>query len=94
MCIRDSFNNSVKGSLQALLDTMTQTKDAVSDQVAVISGAQPAGDMMAPVEPAPEEAPAELGAEGEPAPAPEEAPLDLGDEEAGAEDSPLGREEK
>ena len=36
----------------------------------------------------------ELGAEGEPAPAPEEAPLDLGDEEAGAEDSPLGREEK
>ena len=89
-----NFNNSVKGSLQALLDTMTQTKDAVSDQVAVISGAQPAGDMMAPVEPAPEEAPAELGAEGEPAPAPEEAPLDLGDEEAGAEDSPLGREEK
>ena len=88
-----NFNNSVKGSLQALLDTMTQTKDAVSDQVAVISGAQPAGDMMDPVEPAPE-APAELGAEGEPAPAPEEAPLDLGDEEAGAEDSPLGREEK
>ena len=86
-----NFNNSVKGALQGLLDVMTQTKDAVSDQVAMISGQEPAGDMMEPVaEPAPEEMPADATAE----PAPEEAPLDLGDEEAGAEDSPLGREEK
>ena len=85
-----NFNNSVKGALQGLLDIMTQTKDAVSDQVAMISGQAPAGDMMDPVEPAPEAMPADMPAE----PAPEESPLELGDEEAGAEDSPLGREEK
>ena len=83
-----NFNNSVKGALQGLLDAMTQTKDAVSDQVAGLSGQAPASDMMAdPEAPAEEPLPAEE-------PAGEEAPLDLGDEEAGAEDSPLGREEK
>ena len=40
-------NNSVKGALQGLLDAMTQTKDAVSDQVAGLSGNANASDMMA-----------------------------------------------